>query len=66
MRIIAGKLKGFTLYMSKDRSTRPLKDLVKENIFNLLSHSNEILLQLKQSNGILQTLIQGMLIYIIV
>ncbi len=50
MRIIAGKLKGFTLYMSKDRSTRPLKDLVKENIFNLLSHSNEILLQLKQSN----------------
>ena len=50
MRIIAGKLKGFTLQMPKDKSTRPLKDLVRESIFNLLSHSNKILLQLKQSN----------------
>jgi len=50
MRIIAGKLKGFTLLMPKDKNTRPLKDLVRENIFNLLSHSNKILLQLKQSN----------------
>ena len=36
--------------MPKDKNTRPLKDLVRENIFNLLSHSNKILLQLKQSN----------------
>ena len=50
MRIIAGKLKGFTLHMPKGKNTRPLKDLVRESIFNLLSHSNKILLQLKQSN----------------
>jgi len=50
MRIIAGKLKGSTLHMLKDKNTRPLKDLAKESIFNLLIHSNKILLQLKQSN----------------
>ena len=50
MRIIAGKLKGTTLHIPKDKNTRPLKDLVRESIFNLLSHSNKILLQLKQSN----------------
>ena len=32
MRIIAGKLKGSILYMPKDKSTRPLKDLVKEMV----------------------------------
>jgi len=36
--------------MPKGKNTRPLKDLVRESIFNLLSHSNKILLQLKQSN----------------
>ena len=50
MRIIAGKLKGSTLHMLKDKNTRPLKDLTRESIFNLLIHSNKILLQLKQSN----------------
>ena len=50
MRIIAGKLKGFTLYIPKDRNTRPLKDMVRESIFNLLSHSNKISLQLRQTN----------------
>ena len=50
MRIIAGKLKGTTLYMTKDKKTRPLKDLTRESIFNLLSHSNKISLQLKESN----------------
>ena len=50
MRIIAGKLKGTTLYMPKDKSTRPLKDMARESIFNLLTHSNKILLELKQSN----------------
>ena len=50
MRIIAGKLKGSTLHMLKDKNTRPLKDLARESIFNLLIHSNKILLQLKQSN----------------
>jgi len=50
MRIIAGKLKGTTLYIPKDKNTRPLKDNVRENIFNLLAHSNKILFQFEQSN----------------
>ena len=50
MRIIAGKLKGTVLYMPKDKSTRPLKDLTRESIFNLLVHSNKISLQLEESN----------------
>ena len=36
--------------MSKDKNTRPLRDLTKECIFNLLTHSKKILLELKQSN----------------
>ena len=50
MRIIAGNLKGSSLYMPKDKNTRPLRDLTKESIFNLLTHSKKILLELKQSN----------------
>ena len=50
MRIIAGKLKGTVLYMPKDKSTRPLKDLTRESIFNLLVHSNKISLQIEESN----------------
>ena len=50
MRIIAGKLKGATLYIPRDKNTRPLKDSVRENIFNLLTHSNKILFQFEQSN----------------
>ena len=50
MRIIAGKLKGSTLHLPKDKNTRPLKDLARESIFNLLTHSNKISLQLEQSN----------------
>ena len=36
--------------MPKNKNTRPLKDLTRESIFNLLTHSNKILLELKQSN----------------
>ena len=36
--------------MLKDKNTRPLKDLARESIFNLLTHSNKISLQLEQSN----------------
>ena len=50
MRIIAGKLKGSTLLIPKDKNTRPLKDLARESIFNWLIHSNKISLQLEQSN----------------
>ena len=50
MRIIAGKLKGTTLHIPKDKNTRPLKDIARESIFNLLTHSNKISLRLEQSN----------------
>jgi len=42
MRIIGGKFKGRNLFISKNSTTRPLKDLVRESIFNLLIHSNKI------------------------
>ena len=40
MRIISGSLKGKTISFLKNLNTRPLKDSVKENIFNILFHSN--------------------------
>ena len=36
MRIISGAFKGRSLKFLKNSNTRPLKDLVKESIFNLL------------------------------
>ena len=50
MRIISGKLKGIVLYGPKSKKIRPLKDMVRESIFNFLLHSNKISLQLGQSN----------------
>ena len=42
MRIISGELKGKKLSVPLDKSTRPLKDMVRESIFNILDHSNKI------------------------
>ena len=42
MRIISGYLKGKKIKLPIDKKTRPLKDLVKESIFNILTHSNKI------------------------
>ena len=50
MRIISGDLRGSALYVTKDKTTRPLKDMVRESIFNLLIHSNKISFQLARSN----------------
>ena len=50
MRIIAGKFKGITLFAPINKKIRPLKDIVRESIFNFLTHSNKILFQLEQSN----------------
>jgi len=50
MRIIAGKLRGSTLYLSKNKNIRPLKDLTRESVFNLLTHSKKIAFQLEKSN----------------
>jgi 16S rRNA (guanine966-N2)-methyltransferase len=49
MRIISGSFKGKKILEPKDIETRPLKDLTKESIFNILSHSNKITIDLKQS-----------------
>ena len=50
MRIISGTLKGKNILFLKTLNTRPLKDSVKENIFNVLSHSNFINVNLHNSN----------------
>ena len=42
MRIISGELKGKKLITPLDKSTRPLKDIVRESIFNILDHSNTV------------------------
>ena len=41
MRIIGGKYKGKKIDLPVDKNTRPLKDLVKESIFNIFKHSNK-------------------------
>ena len=50
MRIISGSLKGHSLFEPINKNTRPLKDLTRESIFNLLMHSNKVSLQFKESN----------------
>ena len=50
MRIISGELKGRSIKFLKNSNTRPLKDTVKENIFNILKHSNLINIDLQNSN----------------
>ncbi len=42
MRIISGDLKGKKLSAPLDKSTRPLKDMVRESIFNIINHSNKV------------------------
>ena len=50
MRIIAGQFKGRKILEPSDKKTRPLKDLVKESIFNIINHSKKFDLNLKNSN----------------
>jgi len=50
MRIISGSFKGKKIIDPKDKSTRPLKDLAKESLFNILLHSNKLNIDLKDSN----------------
>ena len=49
MRIISGSFKGKKILEPKDKQTRPLKDLVKESIFNIISHSNKFKINLNNS-----------------
>ena len=49
MRIISGLFKGRKILQPRDILTRPLKDLVKESIFNIINHSNKIKISLEKS-----------------
>ena len=49
MRIISGDYKGRKIFESMDKETRPLKDLTKESIFNIIHHSNKFSINLEDS-----------------
>lgn len=50
MRIISGNFKGKKILQPTDEKTRPLRDLVKESIFNLIDHSKKIDSKIENSN----------------
>tara|TARA_Y100001958_G_C21187557_1_gene516306 strand:- start:298 stop:858 length:561 start_codon:yes stop_codon:yes gene_type:complete len=50
MRIISGTSRGKKILLPKDKNTRPLRDLVKESIFNFLDHSKKIKFKINKSN----------------
>ena len=52
MRIIGGDLRGKKILNPTDKSTRPLKDMVRESIFNIIEHSNIQNINFKRSNVI--------------
>ena len=49
MRIISGSFKGKKIIEPKDLKTRPLKDLTKESIFNIITHSKKFEINLENS-----------------
>ena len=49
MRIISGNFKGKKILEPKDKETRPLKDLTKESIFNIINHSNKFSVNLEKA-----------------
>ena len=57
MRIISGFFKGKKILEPNDEKTRPLKDLTKESIFNILKHSNKFDINL--NNSIILDLFSG-------
>ena len=57
MRIISGLYKGKKILEPKDKRTRPLKDLTKESIFNIINHSNKF--KINVSNAIVLDLFSG-------
>tara|TARA_B110001452_G_C15068255_1_gene372845 strand:- start:34 stop:597 length:564 start_codon:yes stop_codon:yes gene_type:complete len=50
MRIISGNFRGKKILQPKDNFTRPLKDLTKESIFNVILHSNKFNITIEKSN----------------
>ena len=49
MRIISGTFRGKKIFEPINFKTRPLKDLVKESIFNIINHSNKFEINLNNS-----------------
>ncbi len=49
MRIISGIFKGKKILQPLNSKTRPLKDLTKESIFNIIRHSNKFTIDLNTS-----------------
>ena len=50
MRIISGSFKGKKILLPKDKLTRPLKDLTKESIFNIIKHSQLLNIKLEKAD----------------
>ena len=50
MRIISGKFRGKKIKYINSLITRPLRDIVRENIFNLLAHGKKININIEKSN----------------
>ena len=48
MRVIGGKLRGKFIHNPTDKTTRPLKDMVRESIFNILEHSSNEKIKFKK------------------
>ena len=57
MRIISGSFKGKKILEPNDNKTRPLKDLTKESIFNIIRHSNKF--EIDFSNAYILDLFSG-------
>ena len=49
MRIIGGNLRGKKILAPTDKSTRPLRDLVRESIFNIIEHSKNEFVNLNKA-----------------
>ena len=57
MRVISGIYKNKKLLLPTDKLTRPLKEMVRESIFNIIEHSN--LIKNKIVNSIILDLYSG-------
>ena len=49
MRIIAGQFKGRKINFPEEKNTRPLRDFVRESIFNIIENSSKLRFQIKDS-----------------
>ena len=49
MRIVSGNFRGKKIDQAKGKNTRPLKDLTKESIFNILQHNKLIKIKIEES-----------------